>query len=227
MKLVHWVILLICPSLFSQNVKISLDSLSTITENTGANYQVFTLQPLPINECTVSSTLQSTKNIYSKENLTDNNDKTAWVEGHSGSGIGEKIRFTFKNNKDLPVVIRIVPGYLKSKEIWYNNNRISKIKIRAIGTEGDSEWIIDEWKEVNFQKKSLSKIPPLPQYIDISNNYIQNMGYGDFIAIEFEIIEVDSKGAKYNDTCISEISFFMQDELIETYSYEEYKKMKH
>ncbi|WP_160112136.1 hypothetical protein [Aquimarina sp. AU58] len=32
------------------------------------------------------------KNTYSRENLTDNNDKTAWVEGSLDSEVGNKIR---------------------------------------------------------------------------------------------------------------------------------------
>ncbi|WP_299215523.1 hypothetical protein [uncultured Aquimarina sp.] len=170
--------------------------------------------------------MQSKVQNYSERNLIDNNDGTAWVEGRSHAGLGETIRVTFKDKSALPYVIRIVPGYLKSEEIWYQNNRVAKINIRAIGTDGDSEYVIDEWKDVNFRKDSLSKVSVSPQYIDISNNYIQHMGYTEFIAIELEIMEVDTIGALYNDTCISEISFFEIDKLIKTYSSKEYQKIK-
>ncbi len=218
--------LLTCSTLYSQNIKISRDSLVNIIEFDGAFYNKYTLKQLIVDTCKASSVLRSKNQNYSENNLIDNNDHTAWVEGALNAGIGEKIRITFKDENALPYAIRIVPGYSKSEEIWYKNNRVSKIAIRTFGTDGDSELIIDEWEEVSFLKKSTSKIPPLPQYIDISSNYLHNMGYSDFVAIEFEIIEVDDVGAIYNDTCISEISFYEIDKLIKTYSLEEYQKIK-
>ncbi|EZH74684.1 hypothetical protein ATO12_13025 [Aquimarina atlantica] len=223
---IQWIILLISSPLFSQNIKISRDSLVNIVEFDGAFYNKYTLKRLIVDSCKVSSVLRNKSQDYSKNNLIDDNDRTAWVEGLSDSGIGEKIRITFKDKNALPYVIRIVPGYLKSEEIWYNNNRVAKITIRTIGIEVDSEYIIDEWKNVNFRKDSLSKVSISPQYIDISQNYIQHMGYNDFMAIEFEIMEVDTIGAIYDDTCISEISFYEIDKLIKTYSPDEYEKIK-
>jgi len=195
-------------SLFSQNIKISQDSLITITENDGAYYNTYSLKPLPIKTCTVTSVLDSKKLDYSVKSLIDINDRTAWVEGNSGFVVGEKIRVTFQNKEALPYVIRIVPGSLKSEEIWNKNKRVVKINIRTIGIELDSEYIIDEWEDVDFRKDFLSKVPLSAQYIDISQNYMQHMGYNDFVGIEFEIVEVDTIGALYDDTCISEISFY-------------------
>ncbi|WP_299315192.1 hypothetical protein [uncultured Aquimarina sp.] len=228
-KSIFYVVLfstMIFESLFSQNIKISQDSLVSIVEFDGVFYNKYTLKPLTIDRCSVSSFLQSNAQDYSEGNLMDNNDATAWVEGRSNSGKGEKIRITFNDKEALPYVIRIVPGYLKSEEIWYKNNRVAKINIRSIGTDGDSEYIIDEWKNVSFRTDSLSKVSVSPQYIDISQNYIQHMGYTEFIAIEFEIMEVDTIGATYNDTCVSEISFFEIDKLMKTYSAKEYQKIK-
>ncbi|WP_438422337.1 NADase-type glycan-binding domain-containing protein [Aquimarina macrocephali] len=224
--LVSFLIGMVGQSLFSQNIKISRDSLITIVEFDGAFHNKYTLKRLMVDTCKASSVLRSKNQDYSENNLIDDNDHTAWVEGLSGSGIGEKIRITFKNKSALPYVIRIVPGYSKSEETWYNNNRVANITIRTIGVGIDSEYIIDEWKDVSFRKDSLSKVSISPQYIDISQNYIQHMGYNDFVAIEFEIMEVDDVGAIYNDTCISEISFYEIDKLIKAYSSDEYEKIK-
>ncbi|WP_282080936.1 NADase-type glycan-binding domain-containing protein [Aquimarina algiphila] len=218
--------LLTCSTLYSQNIKISRDSLVNIIEFDGAFYNKYTLKRLIVDTCKASSVLRSKNQNYSENNLIDNNDHTAWVEGALNAGIGEKIRITFKDKNALPYAIRVVPGYLKSEEIWYKNNRVANITIRTVGKEGDSEYIIDEWKDVSFRRDSLSKVSISPVYIDISQNYIQHMGYNDFVAIEFEIMEVDNVGAIYNDTCISEISFYEINELIKSYSPEEYQKIK-
>ncbi|MFD2564496.1 hypothetical protein ACFSR1_17570 [Aquimarina rubra] len=198
----------------------------TIVENDGAFYNKYTLKLLPVHTCSATSSLKNKIRDYSEKNMIDNNDRTAWVEGDMDSGIGEIIRVTFEDKNALPYVIRIVPGYLKSEETWYKNNRVAKINIRTIGTNGDSEYTIDEWKNVSFRKDSLSKVFVSPQYIDISQNYIQHMGYTDFIAIEFEIMEVDTIGVLYNDTCISELSFYEIDKLIKAYTPEEYQEIK-
>lgn len=219
-------VLLTYSTLYSQNIKISRDSLINIIEFDGAFYNKYTLKRLMVDTCEASSVLRSKNQDYSENNLVDGNDHTAWVEGHLDSGIGEKIRITFKDKSALPYVIRIVPGYLKSEEVWYKNNRVANVTIRTIGEEADSEHIIDEWKDVSFRKDSLSKVSISPLYIDISQNYIQHMGYSDFVAIEFEIMEVDDVGSIYNDTCISEISFYEIDTLIKAYSPEEYQKIK-
>ncbi|WP_160114355.1 hypothetical protein [Aquimarina sp. AU119] len=218
--------LLTCSTLYSQNIKISRDSLVNIIEFDGAFYNKYTLKRLIVDTCKASSVLRSKNQNYSENNLIDNNDHTAWVEGALNAGIGEKIRITFKDKNALPYAIRVVPGYLKSEEIWYKNNRVANITIRTVGKEGDSEYIIDEWKDVSFRRDSLSKVSISPVYIDISQNYIQHMGYNDFVAIEFEIMEVDNVGAIYNDTCISEMSFYEINELIKSYSPEEYQKIK-
>ncbi|WP_271784111.1 NADase-type glycan-binding domain-containing protein [Aquimarina algiphila] len=218
--------LLTCSTLYSQNIKISRDSLVNIIEFDGAFYNKYTLKQLIVDTCKASSVLRNKNQNYSENNLIDNNDHTAWVEGALNASIGEKIRITFKDKNALPYAIRVVPGYLKSEEIWYKNNRVANITIRTVGKEGDSEYIIDEWKDVSFRRDSLSKVSISPVYIDISQNYIQHMGYNDFVAIEFEIMEVDNVGAIYNDTCISEISFYEINELIKSYSPEEYQKIK-
>ncbi|MBW1294270.1 NADase-type glycan-binding domain-containing protein [Aquimarina litoralis] len=220
--------MMICQSSFSQNIKISKDSLVTITENNGAGYDKYSLRPLVVKQCLVSSFLKTKMYNYKAENLIDANDQTAWVEGKNDNGIAEVIRITFDKNKGgLPYVIRIVPGYLKSEATWNQNNRVATINIRSIGiNEYHKEYVIDEWKNVRLRKDSLTKVPMSAQYIDISQNYIQHMGYDDFIALELEIMEVDSIDAIYSDTCISELSFYTVDTLLKYYTYEEYEKLK-
>ncbi len=193
----------------------------------GVSYDLYKIKPMNPAEVKVSSTLSSKSGIYRKSHLIDKNLKTSWVEGVKGNGISQKIRFTFENSTP-PDVISFVPGYMKSKETWFKNNRVSKFKVTILTAENSHEpnEHIGEFI-LSVPKGSSGKVNPGVYSVNISSIYLQNMAAEEFGTVEIEILEVDSKDAVYDDTCISEIGFYFSDNTksIGNISIEEYQKM--
>lgn len=148
----------------------------------------------------VSSQLEGN---YSKANMFDNNFKTAWVEGVSGNGIGEKIKIEL-NNYTLDAVC-LINGYSKNSDTYTENNRIKKIKIEIEKVDyQDSNNIIaetfdKEFEDLPFININLNNFYSLTGTID---DY--RLGYTKVLSITITILEV-YKGTKYDDTCISEL----------------------
>ena len=65
-------------------------------------------------------------NTYYPSNAVDGKRTTAWIEGVSGPGIGEWIRFDFDRELTLHRII-VQPGYFKSPQIWAENNRLASV----------------------------------------------------------------------------------------------------
>lgn len=120
---------------------------------------------------------------YKAENLTDGNIATAWAEGADGAGIGEWTRFGFDTPRKIKA-IKILAGYAKTDPVYWNNNRVKKVKV--IFSDGEPQ--IAELKDVNeFQRILIDRDRPTK-------------------FVKLEILEV-FKGRKFDDTCISEIDF--------------------
>jgi len=64
---------------------------------------------------------------YSAANVLDKKDETAWST--SGSGIGQWIEFTLKENFRIGNTYQIRTGYTKSKKLWKENSRVKKLKV--------------------------------------------------------------------------------------------------
>lgn len=131
-----------------------------------------------------SSVLQSeTKKSYSPLNLLDNDLTTNWQEGEEGYGEGTVLTFSF----DGPVTLsgmEIVNGNGVSEKKYLANSRPKDIVIR-MGTKKVQYTLADQ-----FGKQLISLSPELE--------------------IDELDITIDSvyEGAKYTDTCISDINFF-------------------
>lgn len=130
-----------------------------------------------------TSTLKPSENIiYSPKNLSDQNVKTAWIEGSDGYGIGEELII---KNQDLYFRgFLIVNGYCKNKELWEKNSRV-----KTLGIYKDGEPIYEinlkdsmEIQEVIFAVNKLNKNDKL----------------------RIKILEVYA-GTQYKDTAISEL----------------------
>ncbi|AUP80729.1 NADase-type glycan-binding domain-containing protein [Flavivirga eckloniae] len=193
----------------------------------GAFYEVYKTIPLKPKKVDVSSSLKSNTNKYKKANLLDKDPKTAWVEGVKGNGIGEKIRFSFDMGTH-PDVITFTPGYFNTEDTWYKNNRVSKFKIKFLTIEDDaySRELLGEIIVSIPKEPTINSIVPNIYSVNVSSIFFQNMPAEEFEIVEFEIIDVDSTNAKYNDTCISEIGFYQHDDtkMIKTISYKDYEK---
>lgn len=121
-------------------------------------------------------------NNYVATNLVDGNTSTCWAEGADGSGIGET--FIIKGNKPFYAdTLTFYNGYCKSQELFYNNNRVKKIRITPDSGESFTAELNDGFE---------------------NRRNVVNCGHTLVNSITFEILEV-YEGEKYNDTCISEI----------------------
>ncbi|WP_203256247.1 discoidin domain-containing protein [Hyunsoonleella ulvae] len=138
---------------------------------------------------------------YSKDNLVDVDFSTCWCAKTKDKS--PKLTFTFKDSVEVSSIV-FTTGYLKSKETYYNNNRLKKVAITQHYTSYDTI-------KRNFTYKlDLEDIP----YQEINTNTFYDMvkytDSGDMFMytskIEIDILET-YKGEKYNDTCISEILF--------------------
>lgn len=134
---------------------------------------------------------------YTPENLIDHNESTPWVEGSEGDGISEWVKFEntrVVNGKNVAMTeyvkgMYICNGYGKTEELYYSNNRVKEIRIE-----------FSNGKSITAKLEDGDKFP-------------QKIDFGEYIetdAIKITILGV-YKGNKFDDTCISEISFYDTD----------------
>lgn len=121
-------------------------------------------------------------NIYGPRNLTDGNDKTAWVEGSDGQGLGEFVVLEFNSARSVRG-LAIRNGYDKSPDIFTKNSRVKDIELRF--SSGDSI-------------EATLKDEPGTQYVTLSQPIRAKW-------IELVIRSV-YPGSKYSDTAINELS---------------------
>ena len=131
-----------------------------------------------------SSTLYAKNNPYKVQNIIDNDLGTAWVEGKPNDGIGEWVEFHFDPVRNINS-IGIINGYAKNNAIYKSNNRVKKIQISF----NDGTSLTAELKDnlMGAQKITLPKSKKTEK-------------------VRITILDV-YKGAKYSDTCISEVKF--------------------
>lgn len=133
---------------------------------------------------TASSTLKADKYNYEPENLVDGDRMTAWVEGVADCGMGEYVEFVFDQEVSF-TGMNIRNGYQKNDDIFCKNTRVKTLRI-----EGDQQQFF---------------------YVDLQDsNGNQNIRFdASFTSKTIRIyIEDVYRGNKYEDTCISEISFY-------------------
>ncbi len=125
-----------------------------------------------------SSFLKENDVEYKVENLSNCKPGTPWVEGVSGSGIGEGFSMECERNYLL-----IMNGFISYDKpyLYKQNNRIKKLKV--IGLEN------------GIEKTFAVLDTPHPQTIDISD-------FEDSGDIRIEIADV-YKGTKFDDTCMN------------------------
>lgn len=225
----HYIYFCLCLLLLGQysvaqeKIRVQSKALSEIWLFDGAVYELHALKRIQSNKIAASSTLKSSSNRYQVQHLVDGEKTTAWVEGVKGNGIGEKIKATFSGLP--PSVLTFVPGYWKSEMTWYQNNRVAKLRVKLLGTEDEASKVLYDF-EVTFPKGKDNKVLPAVYSIEFGGRFLHNMDIDLFDAIEIEILEVDAKGATYDDTCISEITFLQpKDAVLKTMSAEAYNKI--
>lgn len=153
----------------------------------------------------VSSSLPaSSRNTYGKENLTDDDIRTAWIEGKNGYGIGEYILIKIQNHNPRITDISLVNGYAKNLSVWKANSRVKTLNVY------DNDELIATVNLKDTYKIQSFKLPrPFPNRPDNVTYYIKDEE--DLMNIptsELKLLIVDVyKGDKYDDTAISEIQF--------------------
>lgn len=149
---------------------------------------------------------------YSAGNISDNDPKTAWVEGVKGYGVGEVIIVPCL---DLNKPVKIWSGYGKSESVYTTNSRPRKIRtviIRAdpgspsqYGKNYENLKVISEASVILSDKNGYQNLA-IPEFTSdsfFSKTFNTYMKYEYLLGIE--ILEV-YPGTKYDDTCISEIN---------------------
>lgn len=148
---------------------------------------------------------------YSAGNLMDEDPTTAWVEGVDGYGEGEVI---FAACLDLNKPVEIWAGYGKSSAIFAANSRPKRIRVIVVsakyagasqyGTNYSDLQAVAE-QEVTLKDLNGYQTLPIPAFKRETYYWAeqgQSRDFDYFLAIE--IVDV-YKGAKYADTCISEV----------------------
>lgn len=146
-------------------------------------FLALSLSELEITETQSTSEYKSQKgNNYSVSNLIDHDSGTTWQEGEEDAGIGQQLTFVFKEPAILSA-IRLENGKRTDADAFYANNRAASLRI--------------------FEEDSiLIELPDSQQvqYIVFENPIMESQ-----VVITLESV---FSGTKWNDTCISEITFY-------------------
>ena len=137
-----------------------------------------------------TATASSEQAEHPAKNVGDYHADTAWVAGKKG-GIDESITLTLAPPEHVDQ-IGLIPGFAKSKTLYFTNNRIQEIEI-----------------EVNDKHQVTATLPD--EYIALgpySRNGYELIDMGEYSG-EAKTITLRVKkvypGSKYDDTCISEV----------------------
>lgn len=134
-----------------------------------------------------SSTLKESgfpSDFYKVENLIDNSWKS-WVEGKKGDGIGEYVEIEFSENTNGNFVIKNGYGDLLH---YFENNRVKDIEVQF-----NDEFTLIKTLEDTYDFQYV--------YFNLPQRYV-----GKIYKIRITIQSV-YHGTKYDDTCVSELSF--------------------
>ena len=207
------IISLIPVRIFSQELEIiksgQIEKSNDIYENSIEEYkksEYWDIWTTPIGKAFSTSQLKPYKQInYSIKNISDYDLNTAWIEGKTDYGIGEKFGFTFdfpENTQYGTVyefygIVNVFNGYCKSLETWQQNSRVRKLKVYYNDTPICIVELIDTWHFQQFDIGKFFKYKRDEKYMDAPFEIIQND------KLTFEILDIYA-GTKYKDVAISE-----------------------
>ena len=181
-----------------------------------------------------SSTLPSKKDPfrYEPNKMFDGDIKTAWAEGSPGSGNGVRVVFAIPTSGHAAGgagYMNIVNGYASSKKLFAANNRIKEFTLEIYvgidkGVDEDycSKYALKKHSEKTYTLKDTMEKQSVKLDLDfkalkdfwrknrddmlLKDKSVFGGEYGRYL---FGVLTIKSvyKGSKYDDTCISEISF--------------------
>ena len=126
---------------------------------------------------------------YEATNAKDLRLETAWVEGVKGNGEGEFLEYFFKNDSPRVNKVIIINGYVKTPQLWKENNRVKELDLYI----NEEFYAMLQLKDV--QSEQIFELPTLGRRAD-----------GKDLILKFVIKSV-YPGMKYKDTAITEIYF--------------------
>ena len=135
----------------------------------------------PLEVCASSILDPQYGNRYGPNNLVDGKLSTAWVEGVSGNGSGERIVFSFDRPRRL-AGFEIVNGYAKNRDIFRKNARVQTARLTL--SNGDSQII-------TLPDTMQARMFTFAQPVETTWLELQ--------------IETVFRGTKYTDTALSEL----------------------
>jgi len=197
----------------SQDLEIikaqQIEKSSEIYENSIEGYKTnefWGIWTMPIGDAFSTSELKPQGQIdYSIKNISDYDLNTAWIEGETDYGIGERFGFTFNFPENTEYggayqfygIVNLFNGYCKTLHTWQKNSRIRKLKVYYNDSPVCIVELIDTW---HFQYFDIGK------YFKCKNDK-RNMDslfeikQGD--KLSFEILDVYA-GTEYEDVALSE-----------------------
>lgn len=140
---------------------------------------------------------------YPFDYLMDVNYNTAWAEGTEHQGVGEWLEFKFD---DYPVgAIVIINGYVKNEATYYNNGRVSKVKVEREYLDATNRIKTDDFV-ISLPDRPYKEVEEsnYAQCIDILKDFGVNTPRVRRIRIT--ILEA-RPGKRGDETCITELFF--------------------
>ena len=136
-----------------------------------------------ITGASATSTLYEKGYDHSPSNVLDGRLSTAWVEGASGQGTGERLTLTFNGTYTISSMT-IHAGYQKSARLYDRNSRPKTMTL--FFSDGSNESV------------ALS-----------DTNGVQTLNLVNPVTTSSVVLQIDSvyAGSVYQDTCISEVRF--------------------
>lgn len=171
----------------------------------------------PVRAARASSELKEGNLVHGASRAIDGDPSTAWVEGVPGVGKGEALRL--RVDGDWPDGLQILPGYAKDAARWTKNQRVATVRVQWLKTVTDSvdhdeAWAKDQLvptttRPLLVRMATVDGVLPVgkSQFIDFDGVWDQNMEQTEVVAIDLSIVDVEGKGAVYEDTAISEVSW--------------------
>lgn len=163
--------------------KITIQKPITYTLVSEEEFRALAFSEIEVIEATSTSEYLSKRgNDYSAANLIDHDSNTTWQEGEEDVGIEQKLTFIFKEPA-IVSAIRLANGKRTDTEAFYNNNRVASFSVYSEDT-------------------LLVELPDSQeiQYIVFENPIMESQ-----VTL---VLKSVFGGVKWNDTCISEITFY-------------------
>lgn len=159
----------------------------------GGSYETIISSELPANG----------NNTYGIEALSDDDIRTAWVEGVKGYGIGESITFRFGYTAARTTSVNIMNGYAKSEATWKNNSRVKTFNVY------DDDKLIMTVNLHDIMAWQQFELPyPFPNRPDNYDHFSNDAQKDSEKINELKFVITDVyKGDKYDDTAISAFIF--------------------